>query len=179
MKAKVLGWLGLALVLVVVYVFAMPSYRHGEPSVAGRKAPDFEVVIGGKTGHLSDYRGKVVVLDFWASWCAPCVSEAPSLNALAERIQPEGGVVLGISQDDDPAAYGRFLADHQVAFPTSRDTTSMYPMLGKIAQSYGTALIPDVYLISRDGRIAKKIVGEQDWTNPDLISSIETLLKSK
>src|SRR5580704_10976727 len=107
MKRKVIGWLGLAAALGLVYLFAMPTYRHGEPSVAGRKAPDFTLETNGKQIHLADYRGKVVVLDFWASWCPPCVEEAPSLNELQQRIGPKGGVVLGISNDDDASAYDR------------------------------------------------------------------------
>ncbi len=176
MKEKVMGGLAVAAALAVVYVFAMPTYRQGEPSVAGRSAPDFAVDINGHQGRLSELRGKVVVLDFWASWCPPCVEEAPSLNALQQRIADEGGIVLGISQDDDAGAYDHFLADQHIVFPTYRDTTSAYPALGKIATNYGTALLPDVYLISRDGRIARKIVGPQDWDSPELVSTIETLL---
>jgi cytochrome c biogenesis protein CcmG, thiol:disulfide interchange protein DsbE len=179
MKRKVISWLGLAAALALVYLFAMPTYRHGEPSVAGRKAPDFGLQIDGHSINLADYHGKVVVLDFWASWCPPCVEEAPSLNALQQHIAARGGVVLGISQDDDPAAYNRFLTEHQVTFPTYRDATSNYPALGKIATSYGTALIPDAYLISRDGHIARKIVGPQDWNSPELVAALDTLLDSK
>ena len=135
--------------------------------------------MNGKPIHLDDYRGKVVVLDFWASWCPPCVQEAPSLNELQQRIAAKGGVVLGISNDDDAAAYNKFLLDHQVTFPTYRDATSAYPALGKIATSYGTALIPDAYLISRDGKIARKIVGPQDWNSPELVAALDTLLDSK
>ena len=86
MKEKILTGLALVGALAVLYYFAMPSYRQGEPSIAGRVAPDFALEINGRQTHLSDLKGKVVLLDFWASWCPPCVEEAPSLNALQQRI---------------------------------------------------------------------------------------------
>jgi len=117
--------------------------------------------------------GKVVVLDFWATWCPPCVEEAPSLNALQQQIESQGGIVLGVSQDEDPDAYQKFLIEHGVTFPTFRDPGKKIPV------QYGTVMIPEAYLISKDGKIAKKIVGQQDWTSPELMSSVETLLHAQ
>jgi len=178
MKQKILGALGLAGALAVLYVFAMPSYRQGEPSVAGRRAPDFTIDSDGQHFHLTDLRGKVVVLDFWASWCPPCVEEAPSLNALQQRIAGQGGTVVGISQDDDLSAYQKFLGEYHVDFPTYRDTTGAQSNVGKIARNYGTVMLPEAYLITRDGRIARKIVGQQDWTSPELTAALDALLRS-
>src|SRR5262249_53992426 len=147
-------------------VFAMPSFRQGERSIAGRMAPDFALEVGGKAMHLSDFRGKVVLLDFWASWCAPCVEETPSLIALQRSISERGGLVLGVSMDDDPAAYQKFLQDKGVNFPTFLDASKSIP------SRYGTSMFPEAYLIDRDGRIVRKVIGPQDWTRPELTSTI-------
>ena len=88
LKVWVPFWLG----VLVLVAFAMPHYRQGEASIAGRTAKDFSLEMNGKPMKLSDYRGKVVVLNFWASWCPPCVAETASLNSLQERIEGRGGM---------------------------------------------------------------------------------------
>ena len=173
MKEKVLGGLALAGAFAVLYFFAVPSYRHGEPSVAGRTAPDFALEMNGHQIHLSDLRGKVVVLDFWATWCPPCVEEAPSLNALQQQIEPQGGD----GARHQPGRRSRRLPEifDRARRRTSRLTASQRR---KSPPNMARSMIPEAYLISKDGKIAKKIVGPQDWTSPELISSIETLLHS-
>jgi cytochrome c biogenesis protein CcmG/thiol:disulfide interchange protein DsbE len=170
-KRKILGGAALIAAAAVLYVFAAPSYRQGEASVAGKSAPDFAFTVAGQTKHLSDMRGQVVVLNFWASWCPPCVEETPSLIELQETIAPQGGTVLGISIDEDTVAYEKFLQDQHITFPTYDDTS------GKTPGIYGTSMYPETYVISRDGRIARKIVGAQDWQDPGVIASIESVLK--
>ena len=172
MKHKILGPLGLIFAAAILAAFAIPSYREGEPSLAGRKAKDFSMQIPGAT-HLSDLRGKVVVLNFWASWCPPCLEETQSLNTLQQEIAPKGGVVLGLSVDEDKAAYEKFLADNHVIFPTYDDTTK------KTAEIYGSSMYPETYLIDRQGRLARKIVGPQNWQSPENMGSINVLLNQK
>jgi cytochrome c biogenesis protein CcmG/thiol:disulfide interchange protein DsbE len=172
MKHKILGPIALILVAAVLYVFAMPSYRQGEASLAGRKAKDFPLQITGAS-HLADLRGKVVVLNFWASWCPPCLEETQSLNRLQQNIAARGGMVLGLSVDEDQTAYEKFLADNHVVFPTYRDASK------KSAADYGTSMYPETYLIDRKGRLARKIVGPQDWQSPEIMGSINVLLNQK
>jgi peroxiredoxin len=156
----------------VLYVFAAPSYRQGEPSLTGRKAQDFDMRITGAS-HLSDLHGKVVILNFWASWCPPCLEEAASLNKLQQDISAKGGVVVAISEDEDESAYNKFLKDNDIIFPTYRDPTK------KIKESYGTVMIPETYLIDRNGRLVRKIVGAQDWQSPEITHSLDVLLAQK
>lgn len=163
--------LGAAATLVLI--FAFPSFRQGEPSMAGSVAPEFTFELDGKPARLPDLRGKVVVLNFWATWCPPCVEEMPSLNRLHQRLTSQGGFVLGISVDEDSAAYEKFLRDHQIRFPTYRDPSKSIP------SQYGTFMYPETFLVGRDGRIARKMIGPQEWDRPDLVSYIETLLRSK
>jgi thiol-disulfide isomerase/thioredoxin len=173
MKGKLLGGLAFLGAVAVLYVFAMPTYRQGEPSIAGRVAPDFAMEIDGKAMRLADLRGKVVVLNFWASWCPPCVEEMPSLIELHKRIENRGGLVLGVNLDDDEAAYERFVIEHKVVFPNHRDTSKSIP------PAYGTAMYPETYILSRDGRIARKVVGPQEWTSPEMLSVLDTLLRAQ
>src|SRR5438445_11096876 len=118
---RALVWAALALGVGILLLFALPSYRQGEASIAGKTADDFALTTDGKPQRLSDYRGKVVVLNFWASWCPPCLEEAPALNGLQRQIEPMGGTILGVSIDEDPQAYEQFLEDFGIVFPTWRD----------------------------------------------------------
>lgn len=171
-KHKILGPLGLLAAAAILVAFAVPSYRQGERSISGDKAQDFAMQIPGAT-HLSDLHGKVVILNFWASWCPPCLEETQSLNTLQQEIGPKGGVVLGISVDEDKAAYEKFLVDNHVVFPTYRDASA------KTAKDYGTSMYPETYLIDRQGRLARKIIGPQDWQSPEIAQSIDVLLHQK
>ncbi|MFZ0910057.1 MAG: TlpA disulfide reductase family protein [Candidatus Acidiferrales bacterium] len=173
LKRNLLTVLVLGGIVAMLVAFAMPDYRQGEASPLGRPAKDFALTLDGKQIHLSDLRGKVVVLNFWATWCPPCVEETPSLSQLQTRIAPLGGTVLGISMDDDEKAYERFLQAYNVDYPTYRDPTK------KLAGEYGTAMYPETYVIDRQGRIARKIVGEQDWNDGDITAYMQELLAKK
>lgn len=173
MKRKVLTALVLVFILGLLILFARPDYRQGEPSLAGRPAHDFAFELAGKPAHLSDLRGKLIVLNFWATWCPPCVEEAPVLNQLQAEIAPKGGTVLGISVDEDAAAYDQFLQSHGISFPTFRDPSK------KIADAYGSSMYPETYIIDRDGRIDRKIIGPQNWTSAEMMAYLDPLLSRK
>lgn len=145
--------------------------RGQHPRELGKPAPAFTIHEGAQTVSLSQYRGQVVLLNFWASWCAPCVDEIPSLIALHRRLPRL--VILGVSIDGDPQAYRSFLAENQIDFPTIRDPSE------DTMHSYGTVQIPESYLIDRSGHILRKYVNAQDWTNPEIIGTLSSTLNAK
>jgi cytochrome c biogenesis protein CcmG/thiol:disulfide interchange protein DsbE len=175
MGRKIVTWSAVLAALGVLLLFAMPSYRQGEDSIAGKAAKDFSVEISGKPRHLSDYKGTVVVLNFWATWCPPCVEETPALNRLHKYIASRNGVILGIAADEDTAAYDKFLRDQGVIFPTYRDPATK-DNHSPIAQTYGTSMYPETYVIDRNGKIARKFIGFQQWDSPEMLAYFDALL---
>src|SRR5215469_3891181 len=175
MKRKVFTGVTLGAVAGLLVLFASPSYKQGMASPAGSMAKSFSFQLNGQETTLAHLRGKVVVLNFWASWCPPCVDETASLNQLQQRIAPRGGTVLGISADTDPGAYEQFLKDHGVIFPTYRDPVEQ-KTLSQIGLGYGTSMYPETYIIDRRGRIARKIIGEQNWTSPQMTAYLNSVL---
>jgi len=172
---KLMVWAALAAAAGIILVFALPSYRQGEASIAGTMAEDFAFELAGKPSRLSNLKGKVVVLNFWGSWCGPCVEEIPSLDRLQRRIASRNGVVLGVAADEDPAAFQKFLHDRSVTFSTYRDPATK-DNRSPIALSYGTSMVPETYIIDRHGKIARKFIGFQQWDSPDMLAYFDALL---
>ncbi|MFN5047175.1 TlpA family protein disulfide reductase [Roseateles sp.] len=133
------------------------------PPVAlpGFEGPGFE---------LAQARGKVVLLNFWASWCEPCRSEMPALELLAQRYEARGLQVLAVNHRETDAALRRFLQQMPVDLPILRDAD------GAVARAYGVRIFPTSVLIARDGRAAFSVIGELDWTGPQARQWIEPLL---
>lgn len=138
---------------------------------AGDSAPKFKVVTeDGKTLTPTDFGGKLLLVNFWASWCEPCIAETPSLDALSRMFAKKGVVVLGISVDTNEKRYKDFLSRYQITFPTSRDPSA------DIATSYGTLQFPDTYIIDSSGKVVEKVVNWQDWMDPQVVQHIQKML---
>ena len=168
---KVFAWGSMAFAFGVIYFFTFPHYRQGEASMAGKSAENIQLTLpDGQPTSLEKYQGKVVVLNFWATWCPPCVEETPSLIQLQQRIASRNGVVLGVSVDEDEAAYRAFLQQHGINYPTSRDASK------KSAVDYGTVMYPETYVIDRHGKILRKIIGPQDWNSPEMTAYFDSIL---
>jgi peroxiredoxin len=134
--------------------------RGAHPALTGKMAPDFTVSDGTTTVHLASYRGRVVVLNFWATWCPPCVQEMPALVELHHE-RPDLAIVA-VSVDEDPDAYNSFVARRHVDLITVRDPAE------KAAGLYHSEAWPETYIIDRKGVIRRKIVGDPDWSNPEI-----------
>jgi cytochrome c biogenesis protein CcmG, thiol:disulfide interchange protein DsbE len=141
--------------------------RGSHPQNIGLRAPEFVVSDGRQTVDLNKLRGHIVVLNLWASWCAPCVAETPSLIALQQQMPDV--VVVGISMDENEDAYRRFLERSHVNFLTVRDPTA------RVNALYGTAQIPETYIIDQRGVLRRKFVSDQDWTSPEIVSYLKKL----
>ena len=141
--------------------------RGDHPGKIGSAAPEFTVADGAQTVSLASLRGHVVVLNFWATYCVPCIEEVPSLVRLQRRLPQV--TVVAISSDEDDAAYRQFLAANGVNFLTVRDPSS------RVSHLYGTIKIPETYVIDRQGILRRKFVSAQDWTDPEIVDYLSKL----
>jgi peroxiredoxin len=151
-------------VITVVAMAAVGSCECAEAGardqadLVGKVAPDFALPgLSGETVKLSDFKGKIVLLDFWATWCAPCRREVPGLNRLQRQFAARGFTVLGISLDEEGASVVRPIAQRLgMSYPVAIGTQ-------QVATDYaGIQALPTAFLIGRDGRILAAFVGARD-----------------
>jgi peroxiredoxin len=137
----------------------------------GETAPDFKVTTeSGRTITPENFGGKLLVLNFWASWCQPCVQEVPSLEVFSRQFASEGVVVLGVSVDKNEKLYHQFLQQFPVTFQVARDPS------WDIAANYGTFQLPETYIIDSSGKVVQKVIAAQNWMNPEFVQSIKKML---
>ncbi|MGA2351030.1 MAG: TlpA disulfide reductase family protein [Terracidiphilus sp.] len=156
-----------SLALIVPLALSPGCDRGAHPAQTGQLAPDFTVSDGSTTVNLATYRGQVVLLNFWATWCAPCIEEMPSLLAL-HHDQPSLAVVA-VSIDEDAEAYSRFITRRHVDLITVRDPAQ------KAAGLYHSEMWPESYAIDRQGVIRRKFIGAQDWSSPEIQAYLKSL----
>ena len=139
----------------------------------GVSAPDFAFPdINGNMVSLSDFKGKVVLLNIWATWCLPCVEEMPSMEKLYKKLENEGLEILAVSIDEAGAEVVRpFMKNHRLSFTALTDTE------GKTKSLYQITGVPESFIIDRDGIIVEKIIGPRDWATSGAINYFRNLIQ--
>lgn len=145
---RILVWVGLAVLLLILFLGLMRT-QEGPVSI-GKKAPDFTLItFDGEEYRLSDLQGKVVVLNFWASWCKPCEQEAADLENAWRYYQPEGEVIfLGVAWTDTEKKSLGYLEKFDITYPNGPDLGT------RISQAYRTTGVPETYIIDKEGNLA-------------------------
>jgi cytochrome c biogenesis protein CcmG, thiol:disulfide interchange protein DsbE len=167
----------------IVGVFANKGYeklvvnrdldvRALEVDTKSYPAPPFALTDqSGRIHNLADYRGKVVFLNFWATWCAPCREEMPDMDRLARILGGEKDfAMVAVSVDDDWRAVSEFFGGKEPPFTVVRDDGA------KVSQAYGTTMYPESYVIDRDGKVIAKFVGIRGWADPAAVSYLRRLI---
>ncbi|HZW97182.1 MAG TPA: TlpA disulfide reductase family protein [Candidatus Eremiobacteraceae bacterium] len=162
-------WVTAVVILLAILLALSGCYSGTRPPRIGMAAPDFTVRDSSRTVTLSQFKGQVVVLNFWATWCPPCIEEMPSLVQMQQRMKDKGVTVLAVSVDVDNSSYQRFLRDHGVNLLSVRDADQ------KSNSLYGTFKFPETYVIDRNGVVRRKFIGPVDWTEPDVIEYLGKL----
>ena len=170
--AKLVVVVGLALALAWVFNSARASKGYALKS--GAPAPTFRLPnLAGENVDLAAFRGRVVVVNFWATWCPPCVDEMPSLEKLHRALGPQGLVILGVSGDENEAVLREFVTRTGVTFPILRDPG------GRIAADlYHTTGFPETFVVDPNGLLNESYIGPAEWASPGAVDHFRDLLRS-
>lgn len=159
----------LSLAVLAALLITAACYKGTRPPRVNSPAPDFSLTENGKTVSLSSLRGHVVVLNFWATWCPPCIDEMPSLIEMQKRLKNEGVQVLAVSLDVDQSAYEDLIRKMNIDLLTVRDPDQ------KSNAMYGTFRFPETYVIDRQGVLRRKFVGPVNWTEAEIEKYLTSL----
>ncbi|WP_420265654.1 peroxiredoxin family protein [Candidatus Magnetominusculus dajiuhuensis] len=166
-------WTLILILLITTTVGAVPPAPWESDEIIGKAAPDFTLkTLDGKNFSLSTLKGKTVLINFWATWCPPCVEELPSMNKLYLKYKQKGFEVVAISLDSSTTKVKKYIAKNPLSFIVLLDTDK------RVAKKlYKVSAQPTTYLISSDGKIIRKFFGSVDWTDEVVQKEIEGLLK--
>ena len=164
----ILGGVGLVVLLGVVILITTPS-RTTLP----RPAPDFLLPdMRGQAVRLSQLKGKVILLNVWATWCGPCRKEMPTMEALAHKLSGEDFVLLAVSQDVDGAVTVKpYLQEGGYTFPVLLD------LQGEVGRKYGVTGYPETFVIDRQGQVVYHHIGYNDWAQPQIEETLRRLIQ--
>ena len=177
------AWIVRGLVLLACLQLSACKNTRDGTIAPGRYPPSFELQgLDGRTYKLDDFSGKLVLLNFWASWCTPCIEELPALQGLYARLKDKGFVVIGIGIDDDERSLREFKERFGLSFPVLVDKD------GGLKSRYRISGVPESFVIGRDGKLLMlpdpednemniKIVGPREWNSPNVIARFEELLR--
>lgn len=162
-----------AIVAAVAFGYVHLAEKRGFAPQKGAEAPPFRLTsLAGDEVDLASYRGKVVVLNFWATWCPPCVTEMPSLERLHRSLGPEGLAVVTVSTDEDEEILKEFVARYGLSLPVLLD-----PGGRTAAAAYRTAGFPETFVLDRQGVLLRHYVGPAEWDTPEALAHFRSLLK--
>jgi len=141
--------------------------------LVGQPAPPLVLAtMDGGSVDLEDLRGRVVVLDFWATWCPPCREEMPSMERLHQEFKDQGLAVLAVNIQESPKQVVRFMKDFRLSFPALLDSDM------KVTGLYQVRGLPSTYLVDRNGRVVGQAVGARDWTSPAARALVRSVLSA-
>jgi peroxiredoxin len=173
--SKVLVIAAAIVILGVMFLVVWFQSSKYEPLAVGRQAPDFVLTdLNDKPYRLSDFRGKVVFLNFWATWCKPCKEEMPSMEILYKNFEKDGLVILAVSIDRVTTTkdISPFVKALNLTFPVLVDSW------GKTDKPYKRMGVPETFLVDQQGIIREIVIGPRDWTRLDSLKVLMQLLKS-
>ena len=158
-----------ALILACLAALSTASCYHGsKPSEIGKAAPDFTIRDSDHSVTLSQYRGKIVVLNFWATWCPPCVDDVPSIEDMARTIDGTDMRLLAVSVDDDWNAIRRFFVKG-TKIGVLLDTSHNVP------KTFGTEKYPETFFVDAQGRVRYYFINKRNWSKPEAVACLESL----
>ena len=179
-KAKLQPIMLIFLIIIGVGIIVLLQTKNSSFNLSGKprfekgvSAPNFTLPgLDGKMVSLTDYKGKVVLLNIWATWCLPCVEEMPSMEKLHQELKDEGFEILAVSIDESGAeAVLPFMKNHKLSFPALTDTE------GAMKNLYQTTGVPESFIIDKDGIIVEEIIGPRDWATPGAIRYFRDLIQ--
>ena len=173
-RAAILVFLAVSGLLILFSLKQNNSYLNYSPLETGLPAPNFTFPgLDGKMVSLSDYRGTVVLVNIWATWCPPCVDEMPSMERLYKELKGENFEILAVSIDAlGTKAVAPFMGKYNLSFPALMDPD------GTIQSMYQTTGVPESFIVNQEGILVQKIIGPRDWAIPGVVGFFRDLLQA-